>query len=123
MLNELRNRLSTDPKGFSFEYGNFHDCRVTAFEVRPADKSLLIAVDDLYSNFLDLPEYKGPMPVKFILSGVEVLDVNVEIKDGELNIFDMEFMQNEDEARCSVVIKFSPGGSAEAVCESIAIEE
>jgi len=123
MLDELRNHLSNNPNGFSAEHGNFHDCRVATFEINPPGKSLLIAVDDLYSNFLGLPGYKGPMPVKFILGGVTELDVNVDMKNGELNIFDMEFMKNTDESSYRVAIKFSPGGSAEVVCESIAIEQ
>ena len=122
-LDALNNRLVNDPRGFSTEHGNFHDCRITCFEVKPSRKLLLIAVDDLFSNFLGLPEYRGPLPAEFIFGGLIDLDISIDMKNGELNIYDMEFNQREDGSTYIVTIKLSPGGSVKVICESLAIDK
>ena len=81
-------------------------------------KARCTSIDDLNSNFIDLPEYQGLRPVDIMFIGVVTADKNVQILDGVFRVYDMGFI-NENETY-EVEIDCSPGGYFKFKC--IAIE-
>ncbi len=107
-----------EPKTFFGELGGLHDALITAFSWNGENQNqvLSISIDDLNSNFLGLPEYKGKRPVEILLTGVKNLDCDIQIKSSSFSIYDFLI---EEGACYSVHIKCSPGGYFKCQCESI----
>ncbi len=112
----LSKNTINEPKVFFDELGGLHDAVITAFTWDKEDKSLSISIDDLNSNYLDLPEYKGLRPVEIIFIGVQSFDCVIQAKGLSFNIYDFLV---EKETYYSVNIKYSPGGYFKCQCESI----
>jgi hypothetical protein len=113
----LQNEVINDPKSFFDELGGLHDACVENFSWDMKRKALCISVDDLNSNFLDLPEYQGLRAVDIIFIGVVTVDVNVQILDDIFRVYDMDFI-NENETY-EVKIDCSPGGYFKCKCRAI----
>jgi hypothetical protein len=113
MLNE---NTVNEPKVFFGELGGLHDALITAFSWDKENQVLNIGIDDLNSNFLDLPEYKGLRPVEIVFTGVKNLDCDIQIKSSNFSIYDFLI---EEEACYSIDIKCSPGGYFKCQCEAI----
>lgn len=109
-----------EPKAFFGELGGLHDAIITAFSWNKDDEMLSIGIDDLNSNYLDLPEYKGLRPVEIVFTGVQDLDCDIQIKGSNFSIYDLLI---EEEACYSVNIKCSPGGYFKCQCEAIKLVE
>ncbi|GAB1270347.1 hypothetical protein NBRC116493_36010 [Aurantivibrio infirmus] len=108
------------PKVFFGELGGLHDAFITAFSWNKENQTFSISIDDLNSNFLDLPEYKGLCPVDIVFVGVCNLDCNIQIKSSNFSIYDFLI---EEETCYSVNIKCSPGGYFKCQCETIKLIE
>jgi hypothetical protein len=54
--------------------GDLHDARIESLRLSPG--ALVIAVDDLYSAYLDLPEYRGPLPASIEFGGLSALSID-----------------------------------------------
>ena len=109
------------PEEFFHQLGGLHDARIETFKWVPPESQVLIGIDDLNSNFLDLPEYKGLLPVTLIFSNVQKMIIGVDPIQKILNIFDLETKLST--AHINVIIKFSPGGKMEFTCSSIEVQE
>lgn len=117
----LGEKKISEPKIFFEELGGLHDARITGFSWSKADKSLCIEIDDLNSNFLNLPEYQGLRPVSIIFTAVTCLDCDIKIFNENFCIYDLEVGQ---EGKCySVNIRCSPSGSFKCQSEAIKLIE
>lgn len=91
---------------FLHRMGLMHDCRVLALNWKPAEQRLEFQIDDLYSNFLGLPDYPGPHAGTIALAGVS--DLNIAIGHAEfLNIDEFEPSGGSPD---HVSVKFWPSG-------------
>lgn len=105
-----------EPKSFFSELGGLHDALITALSWNKDGQVLSVGIDDLNSNFLDLPEYKGLRPVEVVFMGVKNLDIDVQIQGSSISIHDL-FIEEGD---CySIDIRCSPGGYLKCQCQSI----
>jgi hypothetical protein len=105
-----------DPQAFFAELGGLHDALIMSFSWDRDDKMLCIGIDDLNSNFLDLPEYRGLRPVEIVFTGVQNLDCDIQIKGSSINIYDFLI---EDASPYTVDVKCSPGGYFKCQCAAI----
>lgn len=112
----LNGNIISEPKVFFGELGGLHGALITAFSWNKENQVLSIGIDDLNSNFLDLPEYKGMRSVEIVFIGVKNLDCDMQIKSASFSIYDFLI---EEEACYSIHIKCSPGGYFKCQCESI----
>lgn len=76
-----------DFSDFLFSLGGLHDSAVAEVKLQPAQQKIEIHIEDLYSNFVGLPEYPGRQSGVLVLLGVA--DVSVSLADaGQLLIFE-----------------------------------
>lgn len=100
----LNLNLMKSPKEFFDAFGGLHDAQVLSLNFNFEDDSLKVLIDDLYANFLNLPEYKDIKNVYLIISGCKILDINIELLGDELKIYDIYIEQSQ------MKIEFSPAG-------------
>lgn len=110
-----------NPEIFFAELGGAHDARITNFSWDKFNKTLTIGLDDLNSNFLGLPEYQGKRPVAFVFAGVSTFDMDVQLINDQLNVYDIEV--NTANENYMFHIKCSPGGYFKYQCEDVQIFE
>ena len=72
-LNEIEN-----PEAFFLALGGLHDSMLRLLQWRPETRCLGLGIDDLYSNFFQLPEYPGALEARLIAS--ELLDLRIDLK-------------------------------------------
>ena len=66
-----------NPENFFYQLGCLHETRVESFKWVPPERKVLIKIDDLNSNFLDLPEYEGLLPATLVFSNVKKMMIGV----------------------------------------------
>ena len=108
-----------DPKKFFDSLGGAHDAQIMGFMWNKKAKELSIELDDLNSNFLGLPEYKGERPININFTGVLSLDMDAQILGDQLNVYDITV--DIEKSRYHFEIRCSPGGFFKGQCEQIAI--
>jgi hypothetical protein len=108
-----------EPVVYFESLGGLHDARITAFKWDKIDRRFIICIDDLNSNFLDLPEYKGLQPAEVIFLNVESLDGGFQIIDSTYSIYAMEIKQDNDDYK--IDIRCSPSGYFKLCCKKIEI--
>ena len=118
-LNDEHSRSIETPARFFAELGNLHDAKIDAMDWNPAEQKVVLALDDLYSNFVGLPEYIGKQPVCLILSGVSRLEIEVTLDAFPLRIVDFEIDDTISDAKMKVIASFGPSGFIRATCDSI----
>ncbi|MRD46058.1 hypothetical protein GHT07_02115 [Caenimonas koreensis DSM 17982] len=91
---------------YLLKLGGLHDARLVAMNWHVESQVVEFVVDDIYANFLGLPEYPGRQSGVIRLEGVSHVEFAVEASQ-ELKLF--ELLPAEDHAD-EVVAKFSPGG-------------
>jgi hypothetical protein len=106
------------PNVYFSDLGGLHDAVITDFSWNQDNQVLKIGVDDLNSNFLDLPEYEGLRTGQMLFTGVRNFDFDIQLKDSDLSIY--SFLV-EEEMCYSVYIKCSPGGYIKCQCKEIKI--
>ena len=110
-------RASKNPEGrrmddfvrFLTDFGGLHDAKVTKFVLDATERSFSLEIDDMYSNFEGLPDYKGQKPGKIILNEVSSLNIVLGSRDDDLNIYDFAIEQKTN-GRWAACIKFWPEG-------------
>src|SRR4051812_17284468 len=112
-------RTLSDMAGFLRALGHLHDCEVLALEVNPAAQEVIMAVDDLYANFLDLPEYPGKQRVQFCFGDVDDLDMGLSLDGLPARIMDFE-VEAHTELRADVVVRLQPSGHIRIKCRTVA---
>jgi hypothetical protein len=114
--------LLPDPKAFFRDLGGLHDARIAAFKWDRPRRTVSILVDDIHSNFLGLPEYRGARPAKLFLREVDQLELCVEIAAEELAVYDVEVSDSADDGTRQVLIRWSPGGLLRCRCKEIVVD-
>ena|SRR2546423_1121530 len=102
-----------EPISFFHELGNLHDAYVNEFQWSPFKREMAIAINDLYSNFVDLPEYDRLQPVRLILSGVSRVQIDVTSDSPPLRV-------SESGPQIHIVVVFEHDGSVQIDCDSVA---
>lgn len=110
-----------EPEKYFAGLGDLHDARVERIDWLPEKQRLLLFLDDLNSNFLDLPEYKGLAPAILMLDGVESVNFKFAKCEKHLNIH--EFKAVILSSRLDIIIKFWPSGQCDLQCSSVGIKE
>lgn len=119
MDNNRTTEMVRDPISFFEELGGLHDARITEFVWSKSRGVFTLSVDDINSNFLDLPEYRGLRPAEVIFMGTESLDSDFQIVDSSFAIYAMEIVLKTN---CySVEVRCSPGGYFKLICKEIGI--
>ena len=109
-----------DPRNFFGELGGLHDALITTLSWDKEDQVLRISIDDLNSNFLDMPEYKGRRPVEIVFIDAQNLDCDLQISSSNFSIYDLAI---EEEAGYSINIKCSPSGYLKCHCKAIELTD
>lgn len=107
------------PREFFFALGNLHDAEITALKWEPAQKRVSILLEDLYSNFLGLPEYPGKTAACFIAFGAGLFEVDVSPDQFPLRIQDWEIDPDYEGSGLRVLVSFGPNGHMRFDCSGI----
>ena len=110
-----------NPEVFFHELGGLHDARIEDINWLPNKRRLSITIDDMNSNFIDLPEYGGLPPPILVFVGVRRVLIDIDQTDENLNIY--EFEAKPSPSYLDVSVKCWPGGRLEVTCESIDLHQ
>lgn len=91
--------------------GGLHDAHVVSIDWQIEAKTLAFTFDDLYANFLGLPEYPGKQRGQITLRGVSQVNIDVQSDQQRLRVF--EFLSVDGQAD-AVVATFRPSGRVTA---------
>ncbi|MDR0616917.1 MAG: hypothetical protein LBG29_08930 [Synergistaceae bacterium] len=98
--------------------GLLHDSVVRRLVWEPGVSTLCFEIENLYSNFKDLPEYPGIMSGSIELQ--EVVQVEFDIKTDENRLVIFEFLADMvGKNECKVSVSFWPAGKISALCRSV----
>lgn len=89
--------------------GHLHDCTIRHLEWNPKTKRIVFKIDDLYFNFKDLPEYRGPLAGTIVLEGVGSVYGDIAEFKTPLHIYEFSVI-NGDEKSSTAVVSFWPSG-------------
>jgi len=119
-LSDLEDRKCVEqPVIFISELGNLHDAEIESIEWNPALQEILFKIEDLHSNFLDLPEYTDIRPARLTLHGVEKFESNISPDGFRLCVMDFEVVKGSLNSGYEVSITFTPSGIMKISCASI----
>jgi hypothetical protein len=104
-----------DPVSFFKSLADLHDARIEGMSW--SSGRLLIVIDDLYSGFLDLPEYCGPRRATLEFDSPRQLSLTA-VDASRLSILGLEVKQLEA-GGFTVAIDLSPDGRIQTTCETI----
>lgn len=108
------------PASFFRDLGNLHDAVVTQVTWNPVLREIAIVVDDLYANFVGLPEYPGLQRASLNMAGVVRIQSDVTSDRFKPRILDLEIEQTQPAVQIKVSVKFNSSGSLSIECSSIA---
>jgi hypothetical protein len=109
-----------EPVSFFDELGNLHDADVNEFQWNPFKREIAIAIDDLYANFLDLPEYDRLQPVRLIMCGVSRVQIDVRSDGPPLRIKSLEVYGSSPGPQIHITVMFDHAGNMQIDCDSVA---
>ena len=117
-----------DPIKSIAEYGGFHDAKVVSIDWNESEARLVVRLDDLNSNFLGLPEYKGKQPGGIAFDTVSQIAFNLEFPQGSMNIDEIGLIAKKGARQSGtpaeqyqLTIRIWPAGKLVATCESVSI--
>lgn len=94
LLKEMQNMLMQDSKSFFELLGGLHGSEVLNIFFNEQKKECTIQIDDLYANFLELPEYKDLKNVSFTIS-TKSYNICLDKQDDDvISIYDVEISNN-----------------------------
>jgi hypothetical protein len=102
--------------------GGLHDAIILSLAWSAEERRLRIVVDDINSNTNGRPEYPGPRGATLIFSEVTHLDVNANLTEGGLMVYDWTIARPEPDTYASS-LSLSPGGKLTIECQSLEIVE
>lgn len=114
----LEANLTGNISSFIKSLGGLHDAALRRLQWSGDERRLEIDVDDLYSNFLGLPEYLGPKRAGFVFYEVRSLGIEVDLTERGLTLYDWTFQVDAASGHCCE-ISFSPGGRVIVSCGRI----
>lgn len=97
--------------------GGLHDATMLRVLWDSRERRLEIAVDDIRSNFVGLPEYQGRAPGVLVFSGVTKFEADATLTEADLMIFGIEFTSRFSPFACELTL--SPGGRFVIACQNI----
>jgi len=113
LLYELNKKLKINPRDFFNTLGGLHDSQIKVITVDIIKSTVQLYIDDLYSNFIDLPEYRDVKNIYFNIK-TNNLDINLDcFNKEEIYIYDIEV--NNDLLK----IFISPSGYIKVTFEEI----
>lgn len=110
-----------DAATFFEKLGGLHDARVDRLTWVADIRRMSVLVDDIHSNALGMDEYCGPTPAELAFDGVETMDVDFQIADVSLKIYELEAVVVK--GKLKVEFAMAPGGRISLVCESVLLQE
>ncbi len=96
--------------------GNLHDCAVTRMAVDADAMTLSFDIEDIHRNFEGLAEYRGPLPGRIVLAGVDNLRVVLNADDGKIRLFISEFVAAPLTEGFAITVYFQGAGEIAASC-------
>ena len=100
------------------QLGFLHDARVLSMLLDAARQLFTIEIDDMYSNFIGLPEYHGPKSAKIELLGISHTSIELTSKTDGYNIDDFSVQLLDDKSGI-VSITFWPAGKVSTVFRDV----
>jgi hypothetical protein len=88
--------------------GGFHDCEIGTIDWNVSSTTFQLYMEDSEVNFLGLPEYIGPNPLRMVFEGVSSVQVELMYRDKTLDIYETEVTLDENKPR--IEFKISPQG-------------
>jgi hypothetical protein len=79
-----------------------------------------LVIDDLYANFLGLPEYVQLQPARLVMANVSWLQTDISSPNFTPRIMDFEVEEFEGSAKLKITVTFDPFGSMNVECATIA---
>jgi len=113
------NSFIKSPDSFFGDLGNLHDSQIIEIRWKPTHRQALVVVDDMYANFVGLPEQMGIQPAQIIATNVSKIEMAVENDEFPLRVMDMEAITQPD-LSVDIVIKLDPSGSIRINCTAVA---
>jgi hypothetical protein len=102
--------LVANPVGFFAALGWLHDADLESFQWDIFNDQLTVEIDDLYSNFYQLPEYPGKLSARFIASGIKNLQATIIASEiSQIRILKFYIVKAADEKRTGVEVHFGEG--------------
>lgn len=95
--------------------GLLHDSVVNELVWKPEERTVVIAIDDFYSNFQGLPEYPGLVPGTLILRRVQSVSVEIDFEEPSLNIYELSAEQGS-QGGYLITVLFRPSGRMRIAC-------
>jgi hypothetical protein len=94
--------------------GHLHDSRVPRIILDTDECRLRLDIDDIYSNSLGLPEYRGPESRSIVLDGVSELTIQMRSGTKCLSIYEFVVTPEGSSEGGLAEIRFAPGGIIKA---------
>ena len=105
LIDELNKKLKISPKDFFHNLGDLHDCEIKDLFYSKEESLLKMHLDDVYSGFLDLPEYKDLKNVYLNLEIKSFININLDsLNNYKLCIYDITVKEE------TLFFNFSPSG-------------
>jgi len=106
-----------EPIAFFDKLGHLHDADILEFQWKPFERTITIAISDLYSNFAGVPGYdERSQPVRLILTGVSKMQIDIASDSPPLRIRNFEVSER---ASIHIMGTFDHDGSVQIECETI----
>ncbi|MFX9123783.1 hypothetical protein ABTN41_20190, partial [Acinetobacter baumannii] len=81
-------------------------------------QEVTFGIDDLYCNFVGLPEYVGAQPASLIMNGISRLEIHASSDELPIRIIDFEL--TEVESCLQIEVTLGPAGHARIHCSTVA---
>ena len=101
--------------------GDLHDCRILEIFWDIKEKTVRLAMADINSNFLGLPEYPGLCAGCVVMSDVESVVADLRASSSELRIF--EVTARKEGAAVLVEARLAPAGLIKVLCGSVRLDD
>src|SRR5690242_8486826 len=108
-----------EPVSFFNDLGDLHDADVNELQWNPFKREVTIGINDLYANFLDLPEYERLQPVRLIMYGVSMVQLDLTSDGPPLRIRSLEVAGASSGPQIHIVVTFDHGGTMQIDCDSV----
>lgn len=106
------------PESFIESVGGLHDAILDRLTWIPGQRRLELAIQDLYSNFEDLPDDPGRCPAVLALVDVTSLRFDVSLTIKGLMMYEVTVARSE-RGLLNMTIAFSPSGKISLDCRDI----
>ena len=117
LLEVLNSNLEKNATETFFSLGGIHDAIVEDIKIDFLSSTIWVKMNDLYANFLNLPEYQNLKAVYLNISQFQNLEINVDLIDNDISIYQIE-VENEH-----LEVLFSPSGFMKLKFEKLSFSQ